>query len=246
MSVIHLRRAGQLPDPLSDPSPTRGHSYFRDIPDNGDGIKFEIGRMVRYVRDSRKDPVIVRTARMVAQVCKAKDKNCEMDAMFRWTKDHFRYISDQVEGEAIQTPAAQIAEINTPSDVINAILGPELVKQVSGFGIAGRVKELPNQIACRSCFRKNLSGPEFIGKTNGDCDEAGTFLASMLSAIGIKPRFRFGGSVEGKDTANWHHVWVQGLTEAGDWVDMDITEDDAKLGWSYPGFQCLGHVDIFE
>lgn len=246
MSVIHLRRMGQLPDPLSDPSPVRGHSFSRDIPNDGSGIKFEIGRMVRYVRDSRKDPVIVRTARMVAQICKAKDKKCEMAAMFQWAKNHFRYVNDQVEGEAIQTPAAQIAEINTPGDVINAILGPDLVQQMSGFGVAGRTLQLPNQIACASCFRKNLSGPELIGKTNGDCDEGATFLSSMLAAIGITPRFRFGGSAEGADGANWHHVWVQGLTEAGDWVDMDITEDDAKLGWSYPGFQRLGYVNIFE
>lgn len=56
------------------------------------------------------------------------------------------------------------------------------------------------------------------GVTSGDCDELSTLLATMLSAIGHEPRFRFGARDSG-----WQHVWVQDPV-AGHMVDLDLAE----------------------
>ena len=62
------------------------------------------------------------------------------------------------------------------------------------------------------------------GKASGDCDDLSTFLATMLGAVGIEPRFRFGGN---KDQGI-HHVWVQArqsqefsMSGRDRWVDYD-------------------------
>jgi hypothetical protein len=247
MSVIHFRRMGRLPSADSYPSPGRGQSWKQDIPDDERGIKFEIDRMVKYVKDFRADPVVVKTARRVVQLCAAKDKHCEMAALFTWTKGHFRYVNDPVNAEAIQTPPAQIAEILTPPDVIRAVLGEDLIQQMQGFGIGGAVLAAPNQVLARGCFRDSIAGPMWH-KTSGDCDEGATFLATMLAAIGISSRFQFGGSLDADGrTPNWHHVWTGGYDESsGKWIDMDITEERSNLGWRYPNFNAYGHVPIFN
>jgi hypothetical protein len=202
--------------------------------------------MIQYVREFRAHPDVVKLARRIVQLCGAKDHLCEMKAIFLWSKGHFRYVNDPVSGEVIATPASQIAEIETPADVIHTILGPDLIRQMQGFGIGAVALTPPNRIECRGCFREALSGPEFVGKTSGDCDEGATFLATMLSAIGIVPRFQFGGFMEPSGKAcNWHHVWVAGQSDAGEWVDMDVTEEKSTLGWAHP-FECRGHADIFE
>lgn len=55
------------------------------------------------------------------------------------------------------------------------------------------------------------------GRTSGDCDEISTLEASLLSAVGIPARFRFGG--EGLELT---HVWVQAEVE-GTWFDLEST-----------------------
>lgn len=244
MSIIHLRRMGRIADPTEEASPGRGESIVRSIPDDEKGIRFEIGRMVRYVRDYRADPKVVKLARRIVQLCAAKDRLCEMKGLFLWTKGHFRYINDPVNGEAIMTAPAMIADIETPPEVIEAILGPDLVRQMQGFGIGAAALTPPSRIECRGCFRDTLSGAEYIGKTSEDCDSGAIFLGTMLAAIGIVPRFQFGGFAEASGDPNYHHVWVAGKADNGDWIDMDITEEKSTLGWSYP-FQARGHVDIF-
>lgn len=56
------------------------------------------------------------------------------------------------------------------------------------------------------------------GITSGDCDELSTLLATMLSAIGHRPQFRFGARDFG-----WQHVWVQDEIN-GRLVDLDLAE----------------------
>lgn len=56
------------------------------------------------------------------------------------------------------------------------------------------------------------------GVTSGDCDELATLFATMISAIGHRPRFVFGGRGMG-----WQHVWVQdGIS--GKWIHFDLAE----------------------
>jgi transglutaminase-like putative cysteine protease len=82
------------------------------------------------------------------------------------------------------------------------------------------------------------AGPHSLAK--GDCDDLSTLLATMLGAIGIPPRFRFGGNKE----EGIHHVWVQALVNQDRWVDMDPSLC-WKMGRSHK-FQIYEIRDIFE
>lgn len=55
------------------------------------------------------------------------------------------------------------------------------------------------------------------GITSGDCDELATLFATMLSAIGHRPKFVFGGD------NGWQHVWVSSVIK-GRPTDFDLAE----------------------
>jgi hypothetical protein len=260
MNVIHLaalreaalygaRRPanrGLSSDPWADQPPVTGETLRRPISRDESGIRFEIGKMVQYAEHFMGDPVVIKTARTVTQLCPAKNKTCEMAALYQWTKNNFRYINDPDDREVISTPRVQIADIMTPPSVIRAILGDRLIDQMMHYGAKDEIVErLEGQIHAPGCFRASLTGPGGVHpRTSGDCDEGATFLSTMLLAAAIPARFRFGGSENSDSSPNWHHVWVQGQNEMGDWVDMDITEPDKKLGWFFPAFKAYGYVPI--
>lgn len=243
MSSIIRRRRGDIDGatPFDDAPPGRGENIIRNIHDDERGIRFEVGKMVQYAQSFMHDPLVLRTARNVVSVCRQKDKLCEMQALFLWVKGNYRYVNDPPGREVIQTPVSQIMEMLTPPHVLRQILGDDLIRQMEGFGARSRMSETAHSFVCASCFRTELSGPK--PKTSGDCDEGATLLATMLGAVGIVPRFRFGGMLRG-NACNYHHVWVQARDAGGNWIDMDVTEEKSKLGWFFEGFDCFGHAFI--
>lgn len=245
MNVIDRRR--RTASTGFGPIPRRGESFRTPIPDNERGIQFEIGKMREYVRHFSGDPLVVRVARRIVELCPAKDKTCEMNAIYLWTKGHFRYVNDPPSKEVIATPLSQISDIMTPPEVLEAVLGPKLIQQIQGFGVGMSLLDISHPdrraMVSGSCWKNELTG--MCHRTSGDCDEASTFLATMLAAVGIVPRFRFGGTETSSGDCNYHHVWVQGQDEHGGWVDMDITEPDKKIGWFFEGFDCTGYTPIF-
>jgi hypothetical protein len=250
MNII-IRRRGTQADAMAESPPGRGEAILRDMPAGADGIrKLEVPKMVQYVQTYCNTENVVTLAQRIVQLCEAKDKLCEINTLFNWVKNHFRYVNDPVDNETIKTAPRMIGEILTPPDVIAAILGPELIQQMKGFGLgASVISNDPRKsiILCRGCFNDRLSGPQH-SKTSGDCDDGATFLATMLAAIGITPRFRFGGQEDGSmsDGCNYHHVWVQAQGDRGEWIDLDVTEKQSKLGWWYEGFGCTGVAPIFS
>lgn len=79
---------------------------------------------------------------------------------------------------------------------------------------------------------KFLDDIEYKGRSTGDCDELSTFEASLLAAIGIEPRFRFGG--EGREM---YHVWVQALV-GNAWVDLEPSGYlEAGLHYEFPSYE---------
>ena len=230
--------------------PGKGEAIRTNIPDDESGIRHEVGKMREYVRHFSGDPLVVQTARNVAQLCQAKDKSCEMQSLFLWMKDNYRFVNDPVEKEYLTTPAFQVAEILTPPAVLREILGANLIRQMMHTGkvdasILDASKEGRKQIVCRGCFDGKGSG--LHPRLSVDCDEAATVLGALLAGIGIVPRFRFGGRTDPRasDGCLYSHVWLQGLDEMGKWVDLDVTEVDSKLGWYFEGFECTGVLPIF-
>lgn len=245
-----LRRRSDPRGALSERAPSRGETFIRPMSDTAEGIRrLQVPKMVQYVREFTGDPDVTRLARRITQLCEAKDKLCEMKALFHWTKNHMRYVSDPVGKETIATPVMHLAEIMTPPSVVRAILGEKLLEQMRGFGAGHSLvgdDSRKSVLVCQGCFVDELSGPRH-SLTSGDCDEGATFLATLLSSAGILPRFRFGGQEDpsASDGCNYHHVWVQGRDDSGNWIDMDVTEKRSDLGWFYDGFGCTGIAEIF-
>lgn len=223
--------------------PERGQSIVHNIPSDERGIrKFEVPQMVEYVKEFCYHPRVVKLARRIVSMCPAKDKLCEMNALFLWVKSHLRYTNDPVDNEVIATAPYHLDDMATPPEVIEAILGPEVIKAMDSLGFTP-AKLHTNKIHCRVCFEEKLSGPH--PTSSGDCDEGATLLNTLLAAVGIVPRFRFGGHVapRSKDGCGYHHVWSQ-AQHGGQWIDMDVTEKNAKIGWYYPRFTCYGSAEI--
>lgn len=79
---------------------------------------------------------------------------------------------------------------------------------------------------------KFLDDIETKGRTTGDCDELSTLEASLLAAIGIEPRFRFGG--EGREM---YHVWVQAKL-GNEWFDLEPSGYlDAGFHYEFPSYE---------
>lgn len=250
MNIVQIRRiSASVSERRPSGIPGPGEAIREPIPNDERGIRFEIQKMKEYVKHFSGDPVVAKLARRIAELCPGKDKACEMQALFQWTKNHMRYVSDPEGKELLTTPVLNISDIMTPPAVIKEILGEDLIRQMMGFGIGHSLLEAgrPGKkvLMCKGCFvHDRLSGP--YHRTSGDCDEGATFLGSMLASIGITPRFRFGGheSSTAIDGCNYHHVWVQGQDETGNWIDMDVTEERSKLGWYFEGFGCTGIASI--
>jgi hypothetical protein len=255
VNIVLRRRGGALTASVGfvsgpDNPPGPGEAFRRSIPNDERGIRFEIGKMVQYAQTSRADPVVVKTARTITQLCPAKDKRCEMQAIFQWTKDRYRYINDPENKEVISTAQAQLADIMTPPAVLRMILGDNLIRQMMHFGAnEAIITNTENQIQCRGCYEPSMSDFDGIRpRTSGDCDEGATLLASLLLGAAIPARYRFGGHEGGDGGENWHHVWVQAQDEQGNWIDMDPTEARSRLGWYHPSFSTgsgiIGYVPI--
>jgi len=248
MNVFYLRRYRMrglegYQSAAAGVAPGRGESFRTPMHDDERGIRFEVEKMVHYADYFSGDPLVVQTARRIVEMCKAKDKLCEMAALFHWVKKHYRYVSDPVNREAIETPVRMIEDIQTPPEVLQAILGEDLIQQMKGFGVGYRILAHNRCVMAESCFRAD---GKIQPRTSEDCDSGATFLATLFAAVGIVPRFRFGGNRGGRGACNYHHVWVQGQGPGGDWVDFDVTEASSKPGWFWPHFECYGYTPIFQ
>lgn len=85
---------------------------------------------------------------------------------------------------------------------------------------------------------KFLDDIEYKGRSTGDCDELSTFEATLLAAIGIEPRFRFGGQ-----GAEMFHVWVQAQI-GNEWVNLEPS-GYLEAGYYYE-FPSYVEKQIFE
>ena len=213
-------------------APRPGEILRTRVPDTMRGIRFEMGRMVQMVRDAVGDPVVVDAARMVLLASRPKNRVSELGAIFGWTKAHFHYVSDPIGKEYLQSASRMVRQTQVPRQVLAKILGPVYAKARNGVA--------------------DLSGAQMRGplpKAMGDCDEGSVLVAAMAGAVGILPRFRFGGA-----GGSLHHVWVQAFVPPGDdldvgpegqWVDMDVTESSYGLG-QYAPFARYARMEIFE
>jgi hypothetical protein len=214
------------------PGPREGEIIRTTVPDTMEGIRFEMGRMVRSVQEAVGDPVVVDAARMILLASEPKNKISELGAIFGWSKAHFHYVSDPINKEYMQSARRMIRQAQAPRAMLARILAP-----IYGHAKNGVVR----------MDGREMNGP--LPKALGDCEEAAVLTASLAGAVGILPRFRYGGA--GKSL--WH-AWSQayvppdglsGVGPEGQWLDMDITEARYGLGEHAP-FRAYAHQEIFE
>lgn len=221
---------------LNAPPPKDGEIRRTALPDTFDGIRFEIGRMIGYVKAATQDSVVINH---VAEICSAAARSAQMNGLAlsgaeerdmslgtidKWCREHFVYVNDPPNVEVLQTPRRMIKAAKVPGDVIRSIIDPfyEAMTSVTSPG-AVEAYEPP-------------------GICSGDCDEAGALYNSQCAvapcAEPIRPiRFRFGGH-----DGTLHHVWS--YVGCGDkMVDADLTEPGYSLG-SHSKFEHYEEVEI--
>lgn len=221
------------------PPPGPGEIRRTALPETFDGIRFEIGRMIRYVQAARKDPVILANVEAIcSQYYRGMEWNARMngtsidgvdprnvcaEAIDAWCRAHYVYVNDPPNIEVIQTPRRMVQMTKVPPEVLREILAPFFwaMEDVAGKA-AVDAYELP-----QICM--------------GDCDEGGTLFAAHCAACPYAVfdaiLFDFGGH----DKAI-HHVW-SGLMIGENHIASDLTEPDYKLG-DYSRFPHYENVEI--
>lgn len=205
---------------INAPSPKDGEVRRTALPDTWDGIRFEIGRMIQYVKDAGADPLVLNHVRRVCEdhfrePASLSGRDGEdparlcLEAIDAWCRRHFCYVNDPPGVEVLQTPRRMIKQTKVPPEVIRSIIAPflEAMKSVQDPALIDAYQPPP--------------------VTSGDCDEGGDLEIGMCAAAPARPaalRFRFGGH-----GGTLHHVWSR-VGCGGKWVDADLTEPDYALG----------------
>lgn len=208
---------------IDAPAPGSGQIVRTALPDTFDGIRFEIGRMAKYVAEARRDPVVIDAARMaasqwgrlVAQISEQEgrpvdvhnNKTIALEGIDMWCRANFCYQNDPAGIEMLQTPRRMIRYAKAPREILEHFMEPFY-----------RALEQEDPKFDRRTFPPQ---PLFAG----DCDEAATIICAMASAIDITPvAFAFGG-----DKGTLHHTWAKVYAD-GEWYDSDVTEPSFRLG----------------
>ncbi len=218
------KKGGEFPArAISAPAPGPNEVRRTALPDDFGGIRFEVGRMAKFVSEARGDAVVIDCARLAAShwgkmveemsaragnpVSAHNSKAIALEGIDIWCREHFRYQNDGTNVEVIQTPNRMTKFTKVPMDILKHFMEP--------FYRAFE-KDDP------SFYRHSYDPPPiFIG----DCDEAASIVCAMAAALDITPvTFRFGG-----DGETIHHVWAR-IHADGEWYDSDITEPDFRLG----------------
>jgi hypothetical protein len=243
-SQMGLRQAST--SALDAPPPGSGEVRHTALPDTFDGIRFEIGRMTKYVASARNDPwladfaswICSNYARMAGSLAALEGKapgdqrTIACEALDRWCRDHFAYVNDPPNIEVIQTPRRMVKQTLIPSAVVKSILEPfyeEFAQAEPSFYVEGYVPP-----------------PLYFG----DCDEAVVAFLGLCVALPaggpgmngageepIRACFRFGGN-----DGTLHHVWARvyvGATE----IDADHTEPGYKIG-DFSRFEAYEEVEV--
>lgn len=232
---------------LTSPPPEAGEVIRTALPDTFDGIRFEIGKMVNYVKHAARDPFMVahsnaivngyaRRAQMGGVSLAGVDpRGLAIEAIEGWCREHYAYVNDPPNIEVIQTPKRMVKQTLIPEEVTRDIMEPILGAMSEAIG--PKIREY-----------------EFPGMTSGDCDEGSTLMNAQCAAwrpesdemsaakgapsSNIRPvRFRFGGN-----GGTLHHVWARPyLGEDG--IDCDLTEPGYTLG-DYSKFEQYEEVEV--
>ena len=208
---------------ISAPPPGLNEVRRTALPDDFSGIRYEVGRMSKFVSEARGDAVVIDCARMAAShwarmvehmsaesgnpVSTHNSKAIALEGIDIWCRAHFCYQNDGTNVEVIQTPNRMAKFTKVPRDILKHFIEPFYRAFEKGDPSSYVHQYEPTPIY------------------SGDCDEAATIVCAMAAALDITPvSFRFGGS-----GGTLHHVWARVFAD-GEWYDSDVTEPEYNLG----------------
>lgn len=194
-----------------------GETRSTKLPDSFDGIRYTLGRMVKMIQESRKDPLVIGTARKIAALSLPgrkirKDHPREwwiLKGIYGWCKDNFVYVDDPVGIELIQTPNRMLRELEIPPQ-LQTLMWKPIAKVMGG--------KMPRP------------------KMTGDSDESATIALALAAAAGIGPlKLCLGGQA-----GTFYYVWGAAKIN-GKWLNIDILSEKFD---THPPFENLEDLEV--
>lgn len=176
MEVERLARQDERTKIERQKPPGPGETQHFKLPDQFDGIRFEIGRIIKMIQEAKTDPLVITTARKIAALATTGRKirtDTErrlytLRGIHSWCKRNFRYVDDPVNVEVIQTPNRMLRDLQIPPQLHMAMWKP-IAKDMGG--------KLPKPVIV------------------GDSDESATLVLALAAAVGFDSlSIRFGGA----------------------------------------------------
>lgn len=197
-----------------DKVPGPGEFKRHRFPDGFDGIRYELQRMVKFIQEGRKDPLVIETARKVAELAADASRQIgrdvtvekrpliQLEALHAWCRDNFVYMADPVAVELIQTAPRQLRRLEFPEELTSGFWTP--------------IQKLAAAKARVDVGTLTMPKPKMVG----DSDEAVIISLALAAALGIEPlKMRLGGQNKAI-----HYVWGAAYAD-GKWRDFDILHE---------------------
>ncbi len=210
--------------------PMPGQNLRTQIPDSMDGIRYEIGRIVKYVQEGHKDPVVIATAQKIAELAAGTARQLKrkvngetkeaiwLEGIHAWCHANFEHVSNPANVELLKTPGRMLRELEIPELLSRAMWEP--------------IRDRMAKAAGKDPSKLKLPSP----KITGNSALASCLVLTLAAAVGITPlQLRFGGTA-----GALHYAWGGAHTN-GQWYDLDILLP--KFGKALK-FECYEDVDI--
>lgn len=191
--------------------PAPGEIVRTALPDSLDGIRFEIGRLVKYVQEGHKDPLIIATAEKIVELAAGTARKLGrkvttgtreliwLEGIHAWCHKNFEHVENPAGAEVIKTPARMLRELEIPEGLAMAFWEPIRDSMAKADG--------------KDPLKLKLPKPKVTGSTAiSSC-----LVLTLAAAAGIAPvRFAFGGH-----HGSFHYLWGS-VFASGKWHDVDI------------------------
>lgn len=179
--------------------PKPGEVRHTKLPDMFDGIRFEIGRFIRYVQEGSKHPLIVSTAKRIIEDYRSWRKREDalkdgetLKVIHGWARSNYAYVPNPPNITLMETPIRQVKRLLVPQET-EAMLYEPFIRDAG-----------------------SLMKPQ-APKITGSLANSVTLVLSLVAAMGVGPlRMRFGGS-----DGTLYYPWASAYA-GGRWYDLDI------------------------
>jgi len=188
--------------------PKPGEIRKTTLPDAFDGIRFEIQRLIRYIQDGCRHPLVIVTARRIVEEYlpwRQRDdalKDVEvLKVVHGWAQANYQHVPNPANVDIIETPVRQIKRLLVPPEAEAMIYEPFI------RNAAALMKPQPPKIT-------------------GSLANSMSLVLCLLPALGIKRlRMRFGGH-----DGTIYYPWASACA-GGRWHDLDILRpfDDPEM-----------------